>query len=511
MEGLARFLTEHLGTEQPVRYRFDEESQRIFLYHALEEAVWNHLARNSDIQSSTPNQIQAEINRFLSENPNAGWIPIAEAALNYGFVPCGFEKVEVYSSDQKFLGYTVITAGGGMAHPEVISSDGDWIGFIKHLLGNEASKPNLSATINSPFGYISIPHSSGCPSVRWIKVEDSKLLPGSGIVRYRKPAEFARNSKADLPRWADSFFLELEPLTHWDEGEPEPMSLIRNSRSELISAFGPQLDRIQAAYTSHDSPLALCKEWLELSHQLSQLKHVDLAQLVARALSVPTLPGSSTMLDELFAVTEVWGQEGLSNEYQKTSTSEGFKRLEEREKQMREGRARYPELSLFGDQSLTYWWRRYIQDTENETADVAFDPAYSVLGREADPDFIFYMVLRSTENHGPLEYVFLRAKTDMKLNALKDLGLQSDAKSRVKGAVLMLAYLTEETDYEEIPEIINDWRLHVTRLLDVAIASANIGGLALQHSRTGPRLFSERDRMYCQQRGIIMSYRLPRK
>lgn len=509
MGRLAQYLSEHSPGKQ-VRYRYDPDSQKIFLYHALEEAVWNFLARNPEIVSSNPDDMQKVIGEFLAENPGAGYVGIDEAVLNYGFVPCGFIKVEVYSADQKLLGFAAVTDGGGLAYPEVIASNNDWVSLVKHLVGNDVEKPKPQAKINAPYGYILI-NEGAKPTIRWVKTEDSKLLPGSGIVRYRRPAEFACKGQDVLPAWADTFFLELEPLTQWDEGEPEAMALIRSSRSELISAFNEQLDKIQRAYSLHEGPIRLCMEWLELSHQIASKEDIDLGQLVARALSLPILSGSSSLLDDLFAVTEVWGQEGLNREYQNSTTEEGIRRLDERKRQMAKGREKYPELSLFGDEALTYWWRRYIQDTEDATADVAFDKAFTVVDREPDPDFIYYMVLRSTENHGPVNYIFLHEMGGVRASTLSNLGLQRNAKKRVKGAVLMLAFLTEEQDYEDIPDIINDWRAHVTRLIDVAIACGNIGGLALQHSTTGPDLFSRRDRLYCQDRGIIMSYRLPRK
>jgi len=162
-------------------------------------------------------------------------------------------------------------------------------------------------------------------------------------------------------------------------------------------------------------------------------------------------------------------------------------------------------LTSFSTQALAYWWRRYIEDTECIGADTAYDARYSVAEREEDTDFIYYMTLICTENLGNVGYIFLNS-----VASTVPAEREAQTKLRVRGAVLLLAFMLDEHDKDEIPEMINDWRIHITRLVNVSLAAESVSTCCLQFSSKGPELFSEYDKNYCALRGIVESRRLPR-
>lgn len=505
MGALARYLSKAIKRDVS-RYEYDKESNKIFLYHALEEAVWSALAGEDNISGAGVEQVQAMVDRVLENDPGLGWMPVTDAVVKYGFTPCGFEKASVYWGDQRLLGYTLVTCGGGMAYPEVATTDEDWIDLVRYFVGGLPEKPTFTTKVNSPHGCIVLPGDT--PKLRWVRIENSQILPISGIFQFRKPRDISAEAPEESPAWADEYFLELEPLYSWDEGEPE---VINGPLSALAKQFSYQITEIQSAYTIKAPPTSIARLWASLGEQIAKEgSSTNLAKLAARAFSIVTLPGSGMQFDDMFAVTEAKGTEGFYREVSNSNTSQGRARIKKRENQMEDARDKYPILSSFSTQALTYWWRRYIQDTESDQADTACDSRFSVSSRDSDEDFVYYMVLISTESLGRLDYILMNSRLLKQPPQYTPSNLEAYIKERVRGAVLSLAFILDEHDEDDLPEIINDWRHHFNRLVDVAVAASSVSGFSLPFSSKGPAIFSEHDKIYCAMKNIVVSYRVPR-
>lgn len=511
MPVLAGYITKALGYE-PHRYEYREETGSLFLYHALEELIWNALSRRLSPDNQSREAIQKHVDQILAESPDLGWFPIEEAILSCKFVPCGFKEAEVFGGDQKLIGRTLITWGGGLAYPEVISSDSDWVALICYIMGCKPCNPDVIENVDSPHAYIVVPGKHA--KIRWVKIENSQMSPGGDILQYRKPSEVVSVPEGSKSTWVNDYFLELEPVCKWDEGAPDIMAIFRAAANGKLPHLVNGFDQINLAYVANESPVEIIRMWQAIAKRVAEyVGQVDLGIIVAKTLGLPTLPASGSRLEDLFSVMESSGCEGFEAELKGLVTAKGRSMLLEREKQMAESGSKYPHLALFSNQALTYWWRKYISETESQMADVANDERYSVASREFDENFIFYLVLKATENYGDISYIFMDINPYLKglsrTNSAPAIDLA--LKSRIKGAVLLQSLLMNTQSSEDIPDIINDWRLHINRVLSIAVAASSIADICIPFETRGPKLFSESDEHYCAVQGVRMSLSVPRK
>lgn len=460
-------LSETQGDGNAVRYQYDAESGKIYLHHLHEYAVWRKAPKAID--------------------KAAGWVPLEEAIIQHGFLPAGFLEVPVYAADQTLLGHTLVSAGGGIAYPGVVADSQKWVELVEFIMGCRKEYPVPDPSLNSSAAYLFV--SGDSPLIRWVAVTEGVMTSPIGISDCIKPRSLV-NARADAsPDWWDICFLQLEPITAWDEGQPEMLDLIKH---RMEQASPEATEQLLAVYQQSRAPVEICKTWLIAIGKIAASDGKESrATLIATLEERPLPPGEARMPAEtLLGSAEIRGA-SKEQEVPQEAWSSSVAHIQAH-------RHHYPELARLSDQALAGWWMQYKEDIGR--------PDIQLVGETGDrrESFIAFLALVLSEEFGSLRYLIHEDREPCRKQALTKMGLSDFAEERIMYACDMLNLMIEESG-ADATDLVSEWRLHANRMVELAVAWYVLTECCMKCGVTGPVVGTVEDEAYCSVNGIPLN------